>query len=88
MVEVLKQGQYQPMDVAEQIMIIYAGNNGYLDDIEVEDVMAFEKELHKYTREKYPEVLEEIKSKGKLDDELEAKIKQVIQEAKEAFQAQ
>jgi len=88
MVEVLKQGQYQPMDVAEQVLIIYAGNNGYLDDIAVEDVQRFEKELHKATRANHPDVLEEIKTKGKIDDELEAKMKQAIQEVKDKFLAE
>lgn len=85
MVEVLKQGQYQPMDVAEQVMIIYAGTNGYLDDIAVEDVQKFEKEFLQNVRTNLSEILTEIKSKGKLDDELEAKIKQAIEEFKASF---
>ena len=87
MVEVLKQGQYQPMDVAEQVLIIYAGTNGYLDDIPVEDVLRFEKELHKATRSNHPDVLNDIKTKGKIDEDLDARIKQAIQEAKDEFQA-
>lgn len=87
MVEVLKQGQYQPMDVAEQVLIIYAGTNGFLDDIPVEDVLRFEKELHKEAREKHPDVLNDIKTRGKIDDDLDARIKQAIQEAKDVFQA-
>jgi len=85
MVEVLKQGQYQPMDVAEQVMIIYAGNNGYLDDIAVEDVQRFEKAFLENVRAVHSDILSEIKSKGKLDDELEGKIKKAIEDFKETF---
>lgn len=85
MVEVLKQGQYQPMDVAEQVLIIYAGTNGFLDDIPVPDILRFEKELHKTAREKHPDVLSDIKSKGKIDDDLEARIQKAIQDAKDVF---
>lgn len=85
MVEVLKQGQYQPMDVAEQVMIIYAGNNGYLDDIAVEDVQRFEKGFLEHVRAVHSDILSEIKSKGQLDDELEGKMKKAIEEFKETF---
>ena len=70
MVEVLKQAQYQPMDVAEQVMIIFAGTNGFLDDIAVGEVQRFEKEFLEFVRSQRGEVLSEIKSKGKIDDEL------------------
>lgn len=86
LVEVLKQGQYQPMDVAEQVMIIYAGNNGFLDDVAVEDVQRFEKGFLAYMRAQRTDVLSEIKSKGKIDDELEAKMKQAIEAFKETFE--
>ena len=86
MVEILKQGQYQPMDVGEQVLIIYAGSNGYLDDIEVPAILRFEKELLKHARNNHPELLSDIKEKGKISDDLDAKIKQVIQEAKDVFE--
>ena len=85
MVEVLKQAQYQPMDVAEQVMIIFAGTNGFLDDIAVGEVQRFEKEFLEFVRSQRGEVLSEIKSKGKIDDELDAKIRKAIEDFKGTF---
>lgn len=85
MVEVLKQRQYRPMDVSEQVMILYAGTNGYLDDIEVDQVQRFEKELLEFVRSEREDVLKEIKAKGEIDDELEAKIKKAIEDFRSTF---
>ena len=85
LVEVHKQPPYNPIPIEKQILIIYAGTRGYLDDIEKEDIRRFEEELYQFVETKYQNVLEEIKDKKKLDDELEEKIKSVIEEFKKTF---
>jgi F-type H+-transporting ATPase subunit alpha len=66
MVEILKQKQYEPMDVAEQVLIIYAGTQGFLDKVPVDNVRAFEKEFIKFLNEQHPELLDEIRNTGEL----------------------
>src|SRR6185436_11945225 len=70
MVELLKQDQYRPMSVENQVISIFAGTNGFLDDVPVTKVRLFEEELLEYFTEKHPDIQREIVSKGKLDDEL------------------
>lgn len=88
-VEVLKQGQYQPMPVEEQVAIIYTAVNGHLDDIPVEEVKEFETGFLKFLRNsQYKEtVLTTIKTTGKLDDNCEKALKEAIKEFKETFRA-
>jgi F-type H+-transporting ATPase subunit alpha len=81
--ELLKQPQYQPQPVEEQIVSIFAGVHGYLDDLAVEEIKAFEDALLAYFRDNFPEVLTEIREKKELSEELMAKIKKVIEEFKE-----
>ena len=69
MVELLKQGQYQPVPVEKQVIVIWAGGNGYLDDIPVEDVRRFEAELLEEFRVRHTDLLTEIRDKGTLPDE-------------------
>ena len=83
--EILKQPPYAPLPVEKQILIIYAGNNGYLDDIAVEHVQKFEEELYKFVEAKYPDILPEIKEKKKIDDKLKEKMDNAIQEFKKVF---
>ena len=83
--EILKQPPFSPLPVEKQILIIYAGNNGYLDDIAVEHVQKFEQELYKFVEAKFPDLLPEIKEKKKIDDELKAKMDNAIQEFKKVF---
>jgi len=68
LVEVLKQNQYEPMSVDEQVAIIYAGTQGYLDKIPVPEVKKFEKEFLKFLRDAHPELLDGILSTGELKD--------------------
>ena len=63
MVEVLKQGVNKLLVIEKQIVIIYAGTKGYLEDVAVNDVVKFEDELHAFVEQKYPNILEDIKSK-------------------------
>ncbi|MDN3509913.1 MAG: F0F1 ATP synthase subunit alpha [Candidatus Jettenia sp.] len=85
LVEILKQPQYSPVPVEEQIMAIFAGINGYLDDIAVDKVRSFEREFLKFIREKYASIGIEIKEKKKLDQELISKLEGAIKEFKQNF---
>ncbi|MGC8866609.1 MAG: F0F1 ATP synthase subunit alpha [Elusimicrobiales bacterium] len=82
LVELLKQDQYQPMDVCDQIIVLYAGTRGYIDDIALEDIKSFEEGLVRYFRENYKDVLEEIRFKKELVPELDEKIGRIIEEFK------
>ncbi|MEX0893145.1 MAG: F0F1 ATP synthase subunit alpha [Gemmatimonadota bacterium] len=84
-VEILKQPQYAPMAAGEQVMIIYAVTNGYLDDIAVDRVRAFETGFHEFMRTQRPEALREIVETGKLGDETVDKLKAAIDEYKKVF---
>ncbi|MBI5179936.1 MAG: F0F1 ATP synthase subunit alpha [Nitrospirae bacterium] len=86
MVELLKQDQYQPCPVEHQVIAIFAGTNGYVDDIPTSDVRKFEKELMKFVDAKYENIKKEIKEKKTLDDDLKAKLRAMIEEFKKAFQ--
>jgi F-type H+-transporting ATPase subunit alpha len=85
MVELLKQPQYEPMDVWDQVLAIHAGSRGYLDDIPIEDVSEFEKELLKYYEDEKKAVRDELISVGKMTDELDQKLKDATQAFKDRF---
>jgi len=85
--EILKQGQYVPMPVDLQIVSIIAATKGYLDDIPTDQILKFEAELHKSLEESHADLRKEIREKGKIDDDLEARIKKVIEEVKAGFSA-
>ncbi len=80
MTELLKQGQYVPMPVEDQIMSIFAGTNGYLDDLPVEKVLPFEAEFLKYMKANKPHIGETIRKTGQLKD-----VEQELHAAVEAF---
>jgi len=82
LVEALKQGQYEPLAVEKQVLIIYAVTKGYVDDYPVESVGKFEKELYLFFDSSYPNLLEEIKTKKVISDELEESIKSALGELK------
>ena len=86
LVEVLKQPQYQPMPAEKQVMILFAGAFGYLDEIPVESVSEYEKQLLEFVATKQPEILKEIKDKGIISDELEGKMKKALDQFKGMFQ--
>jgi F-type H+-transporting ATPase subunit alpha len=85
MVELLKQSQYQPMDVAEQIVSLYAGTRGYLDDIPVAKVREFENGLLTFLRDRKPEVSQKIRDVADLTTEVEEMIKSTITAFKATF---
>jgi F-type H+-transporting ATPase subunit alpha len=93
MVEVLKQGQYLPLPVENQVMIIFAGTNGYLDDVEVADIRQWEAEFYDYMRATRPEIAASIRDaasireEGKISEETEEKLREAMETFKENFAA-
>jgi F-type H+-transporting ATPase subunit alpha len=87
LVEVLKQKQFSPLPFSKQILIIYAGTNGFFDDLPVDQVRDFEAELYKYVDATNPGLLRTIMEKKVLDDALKAEMSKVIKQSKEAFVA-
>jgi F-type H+-transporting ATPase subunit alpha len=85
--EILKQGQYQPLPIEKQILIIFAGTQGYLDDLAVEQCRKFEEDLYRFVDNAHRGVWEEIRTKKALDDALRATLKAVIEEFKARFVA-
>src|SRR5579883_2117415 len=86
--ELLKQDQYSPLPVAKQILAIYAGTNGYVDDLPVEDVRAFETGLYRFVDNSYPSLGRNIVEKKQLDDALRAEIKKMLEDYKSKFKAE
>jgi F-type H+-transporting ATPase subunit alpha len=87
MVELLKQGQYAPLAVEDQIIVLFAGANAYLDDVPVESVGKFEEEVLSYVRERGAEIRKEIKEKKVIDDSTKEKLVKLLTEFKTTFQA-
>jgi F-type H+/Na+-transporting ATPase subunit alpha len=85
--ELLKQDQFQPLPVEKQVLGIFAGTNGYLDDIPVEEVRRFEKELYSFVETNYNNVLKTIADKKAIDDSLRAEMKKAIDDFKKRFVA-
>ena len=81
-VEVLKQGQYQPMPVEQQVMIIYAVTNGYLDDVDTGSIREWERGFHEFIAAQFPQVGERIRKEKVLSKEIEADFKRAIDEYK------
>jgi len=84
MMELLKQKRYAALDVADQIVAIFAAKENYLDDLELTDVVSFRDGLAAYMAQRHPELREEVRA-GKISDELAGKLKQAIAEFKEDF---
>jgi F-type H+-transporting ATPase subunit alpha len=87
LVEVLKQPQYQPLSVEKQVAIIYAANNGYLDEVPVERVRDYESELMKFLETRGAQVLATLAAKRELTDELRKDLNQALQEFGAQFAA-
>jgi len=85
LVEVLKQGQYEPLPVAKQILIVYAGVNGFLDGYPVHLLQRYEQELYKFVEDKHADILAEIEKKKQLDEALDQKIKKVLDGFRQVF---
>ncbi len=85
MVEILKQDQYYPLSLSFQVMMIYAGVNGFLDDLPRGDIKKFEAEFYRYMTERYPDLIHDIELKEELTDSLEEKLKTAISAFKNEF---
>ncbi len=85
LMEFLKQPQYQPVDVAKQVMVFYAGTNGYIDKYPKERILSYESELYSFMDAEYPDVLNEISDKKNLDDSLTKKIRSALTEFDKIF---
>ncbi|HLE00115.1 MAG TPA: F0F1 ATP synthase subunit alpha [Bdellovibrionota bacterium] len=83
--EILKQGQYVPMPVMRQVLIIFAGTNGYLDKYPLDRLQAYETQMFDFMEKKHPEIVAELKEKGKIEDSLKAKMQAAFTEFEEVF---
>ncbi len=85
-IEILKQKQYEPVSVENQIAVIYALTKGYLDDIAVEKIVSWEEEFHKFMNTQNKNLLKEIVKKKQLDESLEDKLKKAIEDFSKIYQ--
>ena len=83
--ELLKQDQYSPLKVEEQVVVIFSGVRGFLDDVELNQIKSFEKKLLSKIKSEAPDILNNIKSSGKIDEANEEKLKQFITDFKRGF---
>jgi len=84
MVELLKQDQYKPMPVADQVLSIFAVVNGFLDNVPVNKIKPFEQDMLASIKEKFPQIRDEVRTKKKIDEELKGRLQQIIQEFKQS----
>ena len=80
--ELLKQDQYSPMTVAEQVISVFTGVKGYLDDLDLGKIKKFEKEIINKVKSEKPEIVESIESTGKLEENIEKKLVEIIENYK------
>ena len=88
MVELLKQGVNKPLVIEKQVTILYAGVNGFLDDIDPSDIVKFEKEFHEFIESKYSSLITDLAAKKKVDDDIKEVLETAINEFKTIFKAQ
>ena len=87
LVELLKQDQYQPLPVERQILIIYAGTNGFVDELPATALKKYEQELYSFIESRHPDVFADILKKRELDGDLRAKMTKALEEFKAVFKA-
>jgi F-type H+/Na+-transporting ATPase subunit alpha len=87
LVELLKQGQYQPLSVEKQILIIYAGTNGFVDELPLAALKKYEQDLNSFMESKHPDIFADILKKRELDGDLRGKLNKALEEFKGQFQA-
>ena len=85
LVEMLKQGQYEPLPVEKQILIIYAGTNGFVDELPLTALKKYEQELYSFMESKHPDIFADILKKRELDGDLRAKMNKALEEYKGVF---
>lgn len=87
LVEILKQGQYQPLPVERQILIIYAGTNGFVDHLSESVLKRYEDELYRFITNTHPDIFQDIITRRELDDDLRGRIDNALKELNEIFAA-
>jgi len=87
MVELLKQGQFVPMSMVEQVAVLFAATQGFIDDVPVESIRKFEQEFQRFMSDRKADVMKELSDKKAIDDDLKAKLTQAIEDFKKGFQA-
>ena len=87
LVEILKQGQYEPMPVERQVLIIYAGTNGFVDQIDPESLQRYQTELFEFVESQHPDLLPTIVEKGQIDDDIKTRVETALQEFNQRFEA-
>jgi F-type H+-transporting ATPase subunit alpha len=87
LVEILKQGQYQPLPVEQQIVIIYAGTNGYLDHLPESALKKYETDLSRFLENRHPDIYENMRTKKELTDDLKTRLNSALEEFKQTFTA-
>lgn len=85
LVELLKQGQYSPVSVEKQVLVIFAGTHGYLDKVPAEKILKYQDELIPWIEQRYPDVLKTIASAGKIEDQLRGQIDKALKEFETVF---
>jgi len=84
MTELLKQNQYEPMPIAQQVIVLFAGTNGYLDDVAVDGVQAFQKELLRFLSSSHPDIERAIAKDKALSEQTEKALRSAIDEFKKS----
>jgi F-type H+/Na+-transporting ATPase subunit alpha len=85
MVELLKQGQFQPMPMEEQVVVIYAGTNGFVDDYPVSVLGRYERELMSFMKSRKADLIAELKTNGKLEGDVEKQLRDALTEFAKQF---
>jgi F-type H+-transporting ATPase subunit alpha len=85
LVEILKQPQFQPMSLAKQVTIMFAGTRGFLDKYELDKLKEYEPQLHSFMETKYPEFMKEIDEQKIISPELEKKLRDALTEFDSVF---
>jgi F-type H+-transporting ATPase subunit alpha len=86
--ELLKQGQYSPLPMEKQVLLIFAGTNGFVDDLPVESLKQFEEDLYRFVENGHPAILTDLREKKAIDDTLKASIQEMLKEFKTRFAAE
>jgi len=87
LVEILKQPQYQPLPVEQQVVAVFAGTNGFFDNVAVPDIRRAEEELHRFMTSRFSTLLATIREKKNLDDALKGELNAALKEFTEQFAA-
>jgi len=88
LVELLKQPQFQPMSLGEEVLVLFAGSRGFVDKVDVDKVLVYEQQLLSFVKSKHPDILKEIDEKQIISPDLEKKMKEVLTSFESVFVAE